>query len=216
MHVEDYMAIMEEELEMHENKLFEGISLTKGLIRKTHNFEEKIYAMEQILVHLTHSKIDEYPKLRGYLRKISLEYNKLQESLGKLSDEELHFVKEEKTRLANIKKIRHSSWKLAEKAIKGEIKDLRADIRLLKATLKHFTRLIKALEDEEHVIIKEERVDKLRHEGKILKELEDEEFYINSLYRFIKFYKPVFEDMVKKEEQLMEKEKAIKKKLKKR
>jgi len=205
---EGFLEGIEESALMCKDFLLSDINIEKNIIVRAHNFEDKIMSIDNLFARLLFSEADEYTKLHGFLDSLLSGFLRIQKLLEKEIKHEFHFVREEKGLVAKLKAdLQHKNWRAAFKVSKEvsekEVKELRVDIGFLKKIIKEFRIILDLIEKEEHVVIEEEQIVALKHKGKSVEELNHLVHYVHALYQFVRFYKNVFEQMVKKEELLL-------------
>jgi hypothetical protein len=196
--------LIKQEAEMSKELLLQDIDVEKRIITKEPDLESKITAIDVMFLHLK-LQLEDYGKLHRFLEKIQGGFEKLVNLIQEEISHEVHLLKEGEDLAAEIKKdSKHHRWRVAWKKNK---KDMRADIKFLNKIHKQFEKIINIVEDEEHILIKDEKIAALKHNKKEAEELEHIVDYFYSIHQFIKFYKEVFEHMIKKEEHLLQKKK---------
>ncbi|MBD3354882.1 hypothetical protein GF361_02765 [Candidatus Woesearchaeota archaeon] len=182
------------------------INIELKVLKKEHKFEDNLENLDYILLHLNERVPSKDKHLHDLNAKImkKLRYLRGKNTSRKLRN--LKFKKEEEKILKKLKEdIKHKDWKAVKIDVALEKKEKK---KIVKSEISELKKLHKKV-TEITILMEENDINKAINqdikEPRQKQEFEKiEHYYFLKIYKFFKTYEDIFENLLKKEEKLIE------------
>ncbi|NQV09073.1 hypothetical protein HQ529_04440 [Candidatus Woesearchaeota archaeon] len=182
------------------------INTEKQFIKREHDFKDKLYSWDYIILHLEERLPAEDKDMINLNIEVGVKLSEMRDYIEQEMKIEIKFLKEERKTIKELERhIEHRKWKAVRKDInvEEELEEhvLRLQVHELKVLHSKFTELMKLMIDSKVFSTKEEDVKQRKRMGKYERE---EEYYLTELYKFLRAYEKIFRHLWRKERHLLE------------